>query len=267
MRAVTLTPRLAAYDGLLLDLDGCLWVGDEAIDGAPEAVAALREAGKKLAFLTNSPDRSPDEFVRKLWRLGFRASAGEMVTVGVATEHLLAARGGGSAFVIGPQALVDHVALAGMRVVNGTDMATRADVVVVAIHERFDYGELRAATQAVLRGAEIIGTGRDATFPMPDGAWPASGALLAALEMATGRTAETSTGKPEAPMYDAARAIIGEGRLLAVGDRLGSDVAGARAAGLDSALVLTGVTSTLEAARADPAPTYVAPSLASLVLG
>lgn len=267
MAPVALTPRLSAYDGVLLDLDGCLWVGDAAVEGAPEAVAALREAGKSIAFLTNSPFWSPDEYVRKLWRLGFRASSGEMVTVGVATEHHLAPRGGGSAFVIGPQALVDHVARAGLRVVNGTDLAARADLVVVAGHERFDYGELRTATQAVMRGAELIGTGRDATFPMPDGAWPATGAILAAVEAATGRSADVITGKPEARMYEAARAIAGEGRLLAVGDRLDSDVAGARAAGLDSALVLTGVTSTLEAARADPAPTHVAPSLASLVLG
>ena len=267
MVEVALTPRLSAYDGVLLDLDGCLWVGDEAIEGAPEAVAGLREAGRKLVFLTNDPAHAPDEYVRKLWRLGFRASVDEVVTVGIATEHHLSPRGGGSAFVIGPQAMVDHVALAGLRIVNGTDMAPRADVVVVAAHERFDYAELRTATQAALRGAEIIGAGRDATFPMPDGAWPGSGAILAALEAACGRTADVITGKPQLPMYEAARAILGDGKLLAVGDRLDSDIAGARAAGLDSALVLTGVTSALEGARADPAPTHTAPSLARLVLG
>ena len=266
MAAVELSPRLTAYDGVLLDLDGCLWVGDAAIDGAPEAVAALREAGKSVAFLTNDPARSPDEYVRKLWRLGFRASAGEIVSAGIATEHYLAARGGGSAFVIGTQAMVDHVAQAGMRIVNRTDLAARADVVVVAGHERFDYDELRTATQAVMRGAELVGTGRDATFPMPDGAWPGTGALLAALETAAGRVADVITGKPEPPMYDAARAVVGDGKLLAVGDRLDSDIAGARAAGIDSALVLTGVTSALEAARADPGPTYTAASLAALVL-
>ena len=266
MAAVALSPRLTAYDGVLLDLDGCLWVGDDAIEGAVDAVAALRAAGKALVFVTNDPARTPDEYVRKLWRLGFRASAGEIVTVGTATEHYLARRGGGSAFVIGAQAMVDHVAQAGLRIVNRTDLAARADVVVVAGHERFDYAELRTATQAVMRGAELVGTGRDATFPMPDGAWPGTGALLAALETAAGRVADVITGKPEPPMYEAARAIVGAGRLLAVGDRLDSDVAGARAAGLDSALVLTGVTSATEAARADPGPTYTAPSLASLVL-
>ena len=263
---MALSPRLSAYDGVLLDMDGCLWLGTEPIEGAVEAVAALRAAGKRLAFITNNPRRTPDEYVRKLWRLGFQASAAEVVTAGTAAQVYLSARGGGSAFVVGPQALVDQVALAGMRIVNGTDLATRADVVVVSGHERFDYAELRTAMQAVLRGALAVGTSRDPTYPMPDGPWPGSGAVIAALETATGRSVDVITGKPEPPMYDAARAVAGGGRLLAVGDRIDSDVAGAQAAGIDSALVLTGVTSAREAARADPAPTFVFPSLASLVL-
>ena len=266
MAAVALAPRLSHYDGVLLDLDGCLWLGDEVVDGAREAVATLRAAGKRVAFITNNPRRSPDEYVRKLWRLGFQAAAEEVVTAGTATQLYLARRGGGAAFVIGPQALVDQVALAGMRVVNGTDLATRADVVVVAGHERFDYAELRTAMQAVLRGALFVGTSRDPTYPMPDGLWPGSGAVIAALETAAGRDADVIIGKPQAPMYDAARTVVGEGRLLAVGDRVDSDVAGAQAAGLDSALVLSGVTSALEGARADPPPTHVAASLAALVL-
>jgi HAD superfamily hydrolase (TIGR01450 family) len=267
MGRVSLSPRVSGYDGLLLDLDGCLWIADEAIDGAPEAVAALREAGKRIVFLTNDPKHAPEDYVRKLWRLGFRAATDEVITVGTATEHHLAARGGGSALVLGSQALVDHVALAGMRIVNGTDMATRADVVVVSGHEHFDYGELRTATQAVLRGAQLVGVGRDATFPMADGPWPGSGAVLAAVEAATGRTADVVMGKPELPMYEAALALMDGGKVLAVGDRLDADVAGAVAAGIDSALVLTGATSAFEVRSAVPAPTHVAPSLAKLVLG
>lgn len=267
MAAVALAPRISAYDGLLLDLDGCLWLGDEPIDGAPEAVAALRAAGKRLAFITNNPRRAPEEYVRKLWRTGFQASADEIVTAGTATQLHLRERGGGAAFVIGPQALVDQVALAGLRVVNGTDLASRADVVVAAGHERFDYAELRTAMQAALRGALVVGTSRDPTYPMPDGLWPGSGAVIAALETAIGRKVDVIVGKPEKPMYDAAIAAVGAGRLLAVGDRIDADIAGAHAAGLDSALVLTGVTSSRQAAQADPEPTYTARSLASLVLG
>jgi HAD superfamily hydrolase (TIGR01450 family) len=264
---VPLNPALARYDHVLLDLDGCLWIGDEAIDGAAEAVAALRDAGKGVAYLTNDVRHAPEEFVRKLWRLGFQAAVDEVVTCGAALQFVLADRNEpGAAFVIGSQALVDHVADAGLRVVNNTEFATRADIVVVGAHEAFDYRELRIATQAVLRGAELIGSTRDRTFPMPDGPWPGSGAVLAAVEDATGQRAQRTVGKPEPDMYDAARDRLGEGRYLAVGDRLDIDVAGARRAGIDAALVLSGSATRAEAGAADLRPAHVADSLAALVL-
>ena len=198
--------------------------------------------------MTNDARRTPEEFVRKLWRLGFQASLAEVVTAGAAAQYALAGRyDGGAAFVVGSKALVDHVATAGLRIVNHTEFATRADVVVVADHDRFDYAELRTATQAVLRGAALIGLTRDPTFPMPDGPWPGSGAVLAAVEAACSRTADEVVGKPEPGMYDTARDRLGEGRILAVGDRLDVDVAGGRRAGLDTALVLTGATEAAEA--------------------
>jgi HAD superfamily hydrolase (TIGR01450 family) len=264
---VTLSPRIARYDQVLLDLDGCVWLGDEALEGAPEAVAALRDAGKAVAFLTNDVRHAPEEFVRMLWRLGFQAALSEVVTVGATIQYLLSERDGGAAFVVGAQALVEHVAEAGLRIVNRTEFATRADVVVVGAHERLSYEEIRIAAQAVRRGAELIGATRDATFPMPDGPWPGTGAVLAAIEAATGRRAALVVGKPEPAMYEAARDRLGPGRMLAVGDRLDVDVAGARRAGIDSALVLTGGTSRAEADAADPKPTYVADSLAALVAG
>ena len=263
---MTLTPRIARYDQVLLDLDGCLWVGDEALEGAPQAVAALRDAGKAVAFLTNDVRHAPEEFVRKLWRLGFQAALSEVVTVGATIQYLLTERNGGAAFVVGTQALVDHVAEAGMRIVNRTEFASRADVVVVGAHEALTYEELRIAAQAVIRGAELIGATRDVTFPMPDGPWPATGAVLAAVETAAERKADRVAGKPETAMYEVARDRLGEGRCLAVGDRLEVDVLGARRAGMDSALVLTGGATRAQADAADPKPTHVAESLAALVL-
>ena len=262
MRAVALSPALSRYAAVLLDLDGTVWVGDEPCDGATAAVDALRGAGKALRFLTNDVRHSPEEVVRKLWRLGFRANVGEVVSVGSAMQQRLAERGGGTAFVIGAQALVDHVAAAGLRIVNRTPFASRADVVVVAEHEDLDYGELRTATQAVLRGGELIGATRDATFPMPDGPWPGSGAVLAAVEAATGRSADLVVGKPEPAMYVAALDGL-PAPVLAVGDRVEVDVAGARAAGLDAALVLTGG----ELRPSDDDALRVADSLRTLVLG
>jgi glycerol 3-phosphatase-2 len=265
---VPLSPAVRHYDHVLLDLDGCLWVGDVALPGAVDAVAALREAGKPVLFLTNDVRHPPEGFVRKLWRLGFQASLDEVLSVGGALQFWLAERGGrGNAYVVGSQALVDHVADAGLRVVNNTGFASRADVVVVGGHDALVFEELKIATQAVVRGAELIGATRDANFPMPDGPWPGTGAVLAAIETASGRKATHVVGKPEAAMYSAALDRLGAGRTLAVGDRLDVDVAGARRAGLDSALVLTGATSREEADAATPQPTHVADSLGTLVLG
>jgi HAD superfamily hydrolase (TIGR01450 family) len=266
---VRISPALRPYDAVLLDLDGCLWVGDDPIGGAAEAVSALREAGKAVAFLTNDARHGVEEYVRKLWRLGFVASVQEVVTVGSTVQYLLAGRGGGSAFVVGTQALVDHVADAGLRVVNGTPFAPRADVVVVSAHDDLRYAELRVAVQAVLRGAQFLAAGRDRTFPMPDGPWPAAGAIVAAVEHAAGRPADVVVGKPSRPMFDAALDRLQHPEhVLVVGDRLDTDVAGAHACGLAAALVLSGATSSAEAlASADPKPEHVARDLGELVLG
>jgi glycerol-1-phosphatase len=261
-----LAPAVAGYDHLLLDLDGCVWVGDLPTPGSADAVTALREAGKGVAFVTNDARHGEDEFVRKLWRLGFRASREEIVTVGGAVQHVLAESGHATAFVIGSPALHRHVAGAGLRILNGSDLAARADVVVVAGHEGFDYAELRGALRAVLRGADLLAASRDPTFPTPEGPWPGSGSVLAAVETAAGALAR-SVGKPEPQLFRTALDRLGAGRALVVGDRLDTDMAGARAAGLDGALVLTGATSAPTAREADPAPSLVAASLAELVLG
>ena len=263
---------------LLLDLDGCVWVGEDPTPDAVGALEAVRAAGRSIAFVTNDGRHAPEEFVRKLWRLGFRASVEEVVTVGGALQHALNERHAGrTAYVIGSEAIHRHVAGAGLKVVNGTAFASRAEIVVVAGHERFDYDELRIATQAVLRGAELVGAGRDTTFPMPDGPWPATGAVLAAVEAATGARAWT-VGKPEPQLFLTAVDRLGSpggGRALVIGDRLDADIAGAAAAGLDAAVVLTGGTTAAEAqaalaeARAASprgALVAVAPTLASLLL-
>src|SRR3954470_13049137 len=203
-RGLPLTPAVRPYDHVLLDLDGCVWVGDEALPGAADAISALREAGKSVLFLTNDVRQPPEGFVRKLWQLGFQASLDEVLSVGAALQFDLAERNGrGAAYVVGSQALVDHVAEAGYRIVNRTRFATRADIVVVASHDDLVFEELKLATQAVLRGAELIGATRDASFPMPDGLWPGTGAVLAAIETATGVRAAHTVGKPEGMMYAA----------------------------------------------------------------
>jgi glycerol 3-phosphatase-2 len=263
---VPATLSLSAYDHVLLDLDGVVWVGDAPTPGAQQAITALREAHKGIAFVTNDGRHHDDDFVRKLWRLGFQASREEVVTVGGALQHVLADSEHRTAYVVGSPAVHRHVVDAGLRILNGSDLATRADVVVVAAHDDFGYGELRGAIQAVLRGAALVCAGRDKTFPMPDGPWPGAGPIVAAIESATGVAAE-SVGKPEPQLFLTALDRLGPGRAIVVGDRLDADGDGARAAGIDCAIVLTGATSAAEAHAADPPPTRIAASLAELVLG
>lgn len=262
-----LSPLLESYDNVVLDLDGCVWIGEEVIPRAAEAISELRAAGKRLAFLTNDPRRSPEEYVRKLWSMGIQASMEEVVTVGGAIQFVLAGRPEGRAYVIGSSAIFKHVADAGHHIVNGTSTPAEADVVVVAGHDDFSFSELREGTQAVLAGAEMIAAGRDRTFPAADGLWPGTGAIVAALEYATERTAAV-VGKPAPQIFRTALDRFGEGRTLVIGDRIDSDLKGAAAAGLDGAIVLTGVTSREAAATAgEPAPVAVAENLYVLVTG
>jgi glycerol 3-phosphatase-2 len=263
---VPVAAALRPYDHVLVDLDGCVWVGDAPTPRAQEAITALREAHKGIAFVTNDGRHADEEYVRKLWRLGFQASREEIVTVGGAIQHVLADSGHRTAYVIGSPSVHRHVADAGLRILNASDLAVRADVVVVAGHDGFDFGELRGAVQAVLRGATVLCAGRDMTFPMPDGPWPGTGAVVAAIEAATGATAH-SVGKPEPQLFLTALDRLGRGRAIVIGDNLDADAAGARAAGLDCAIVLTGASTQAMAAIAEPPPTLVADSLGALVLG
>ena len=263
-----LSPLITDYDHVLLDLDGTVWVGDVATRGAGEALAALRTAEKSLAFVTNDSARAPEDYVRKLWSLGLRASVGEVVSVGSALQYFLASRPTtAQAFVIGSPAVFRHVADSGQRIVNGTPRAAEADLVVIAAHEGFDYAELRTATQAVLAGAEMLAAGRDATYPAADGVWPGTGAVVTALEYATGARAH-NVGKPDRLLFETALDRLGPGRALMIGDRLDADLAGAAAAGIDCAIVLTGVSTRAEAhAASSPAPVAIAEDLRELVLG
>ncbi|MFL5824980.1 MAG: HAD-IIA family hydrolase [Thermoleophilaceae bacterium] len=268
---MALSPLAQKYDQFILDLDGCVWIGPEPIPGSIEAIAALREAGKRVAFVTNNSRDSGEAYVRKLWGMGVQASLMDVVTVGGAMQHLLAeTRRNRTAFVLGTDAMIEHVRSAGLKVLNGTDLASRADVVVVSGTDYMTYDDLKNASLAVSRGADFLASGRDNTYPMPDGPWPGTGAIVVAVEYVTGRTAAI-VGKPEPQVMITAIDRLGEGRTLVVGDRLDTDIAAAAAAHLDSALVLTGHTTPEEAEEArrrpkdQPRPVAVAESLGALV--
>jgi glycerol-1-phosphatase len=259
--------RLArGYDQFILDLDGCVWLGDEPTPRAVEAIEALREDGRQVAYATNDPRSATEDYVARLWKIGVRASVRDVVTVGGAVQHLLAdTRSGRTAFVVGTDALRRHVTDAGLRVLNGTDLASRAEVVVVGGTEDLVYDDLRVAALAVRRGADFLATARDPTYPQPDGLWPGTGAILAAIEVASERTAET-VGKPQPQLMLTALDRLGEGRTLVVGDRVDTDLAAAAAAELDAALVLSGGTDRNALNGFEPEPVAVTETLADLIL-
>jgi glycerol 3-phosphatase-2 len=265
---VPLSPLARRYDQFILDLDGCVWVGEEPTPRAVEAIAELREHGKAVAYATNDPRSATEDYVARLWKVGIRASVQDVVTVGGAVQHLLAeTRSGRTAFVVGTHALRKHVTDAGLRVLNGTDLASRAEVVVVGGTEHLVYDDLRSASLAVRRGADFLATARDPTYPQPDGLWPGTGAVVAAIEVASGRTAET-VGKPEPQLLlTALDRLGGESRTLVVGDRVDTDLGAAAAAGLDAALVLSGGTERQAVNGFEPEPVAVTETLADLVLG
>lgn len=256
----------AGYDGLIVDLDGVIWTGNRTVDGAAEAIAAVRANGTRVVFLTNEPRNTRSAIAARLMAIGIPAAASDVVTSAFVAGRVVAAADGlvtRRALVVGTNALHDEIRQAGFEIVGGED-ARKAEVVVVGGHEGFDYGELRAATVALRGGARLFATGRDAIFPGTDGPWPATGAILAAIETAGG-TSAVVVGKPERIMFETAgEALTGCRRIGVVGDHLIADIAGARRAGLGSILVLTGVTSRADLDRAEVKPDLVLQSVAAL---
>lgn len=249
------------YDCFLFDLDGVLYRGDRVVPLAGEAVARLRLAGGRVAFMTNNSSRTPERVAQTLAGLGIEASPSEIASSALATADLLASRGGGSAFVVGEEGIRTALSDAGVTVVDG--QPERVDHVVVGWDRSADYAKLRTASLLVQGGARLIATNADPSYPAPDGLWPGAGALLAVVATTTGVVPEI-VGKPHAPMYLAALRRAGHGRPLVVGDRLDTDIAGAAALGWDSLLVLTGVTREEDLAGTEVCPTYVAPDLSAL---
>ncbi len=251
------------YDAILLDLDGVLYRWPEPIDGAADAVRALRDAGKRIAFVTNNASRTPAQVAERLASVGVDARPEEIVTSALATATLLAERGIGSAFVVGEEGLLEALGDAAIRVVDA--FADEVDVVVVGFDRGADYTKLRDASVLVGRGVPLVASNADASFPAPGGeSWPGAGALLAVIETTTGTRGEV-VGKPESPLFERALVSAGGGRPLVVGDRLDTDIAGAGRLGWDSALVLTGDAGREDLARSQWKPTFIIDDLSGLV--
>ena len=254
-----------AYDLAMLDLDGVVYVGGDAVPGAAEHLAQVREAGMRLAFITNNASRPPARVAEHLEELGVRAGAEDVVTSAQAAARLVADRFGAAARVVavGADGLREALADAGLTPVGAADEAV---AVVTGYGPDVRWSELMRVAVRIRDGLPWIATNTDMTFPAAFGVAPGHGVEVDMLR----RFAEVDpavAGKPERPLLDETVRRVGGRRPLMVGDRLDTDIEGADRAGVDSLLVLTGVTGLEELVTASKAlrPTYLSPDLQGLL--
>lgn len=250
------------YGCILFDLDGVLYRGEDAVPQAPPTMAELRRRGVRPVFLTNNSSRTPRQVADKLCAIGIEADPGEVVTSALATAELLAERGGGRAFVIGQDGVREALTDAGIRILEGEP--EEADLVVVGFDGGATYGSLKRASLLVQRGARLVATNADGSYPAADGVWPGAGALLSVITTTTGAEPEI-VGKPFRPLFEAGRRRGGGGKPLVVGDRLDTDVEGAARLGWDTMLVLTGVSGREDVDRTGIRPTVIAEDVSALL--
>ncbi len=254
-----------AYDVAMLDLDGVVYVGPDAVPGAPGHLAKAAAAGMRLAYVTNNASRPPHAVARHLLDLGVDVRDEDVVTSAQAAARLLSEElpAGSVVFVIGGRGLEVALSERGLRPVQD---AAEHPVAVVSGYS----GELRWAT--VVAGAILVRQGlfwvasnTDLTVPTQQGPGPGNGALVGVVSRFAGREPVVA-GKPRAPLFEETLRRVGGRRPLVVGDRLDTDILGARTVGYDSLLVMTGVTGleVLVSAAPELRPSYVAADLGAL---
>jgi HAD superfamily hydrolase (TIGR01450 family) len=259
-------PLATAHDLALVDLDGVVYRGPKAIPYAAESLDTARALGLGIAFITNNASREPQTVADHLAELGIAAVPDEVMTSAQAAAALLAdgLAPRSRVLVVGGPGLVTAVRGAGFTVVTSADDAP--DAVVQGFSPDVSWRELAEAAYAIQHGARYVATNRDMTLPNDRGLAPGNGSLVAAVVAATG-VEPLSAGKPEPTMYRLAVQGRGSERPLVVGDRLDTDLGGARAAGYPGLHVLTGVSSARDAVLAQPdhRPDYIGLDLRSLL--
>ena len=259
-------PLAEAYDTALLDLDGVVYRGAEAVPHAAEALRDAQNRGMRRAYVTNNASRTPEAVAEHLNELGVPAVASEVVTSAQAAARMAHAcvGDGGRVLVIGGDGLMAAVRELNMKPVASAD--DLPDIVVQGYSPDLGWKDLAEATYAVRRGVPWIATNTDTTVPTSRGIAPGNGTLVAAVRAASGVIPQVA-GKPELPLHRESIMRSGATRPLIVGDRLDTDIEGAVRGNTDSLLVFTGVTTArdLLAAPADRRPSYLAEDLRGLL--
>lgn len=270
--------------GILCDLDGVVYRGDQACEGAVEGLLGARAAGVRLLFMTNNASRPPEDVAAHISRLGVPVEAGEVLNASQVAAEVLSGRrdrgelsldGGATVLAVGGVgvgAALDQVGLPWASPADVRERARSGDplavtAVVQGYGPQVGVTDLTEAVYAIRSGAAWVATNDDATLPTERGLAMGNGSLVAAVAHATGTLPEV-VGKPHAPAYRIAVERLGLDleECLMLGDRLDTDIAGAAAVGLRSALVLTGVSSRAEAEDAprELRPDHVAATIPDL---
>jgi 4-nitrophenyl phosphatase len=246
----------------ILDLDGVVWLLDTPIPGSPEAIRRLRSQGESLRFVTNNSVLTVSAYLEKFASMGIEVASDELVTSSMAAASLLVP--GEKVYVVGGPGLNEQVANVASIVSDQSvdDRNETIDAVVVGWDRGFDFDRLRRAMWAVGSGARLIATNTDPTYPTPRALIPGAGAIVAAVERATGVAAQVA-GKPDEPMAAMVRRAIGDDRAVMVGDRYSTDGEFATRLGIPFYLVQSGVEEHIPSAS--PQPAQIAPDLATLV--
>ncbi|MEX1248788.1 MAG: HAD-IIA family hydrolase [Anaerolineales bacterium] len=249
--------------GLLLDMDGVLWRDTQAIGHLPSVFAKIKAKRLQMAFVTNNATRTVEQYQDKFRGFGIEVGAEQIHTSSKVAAEILAKEhpSGGHVYVIGEKGLYEALNEKGFFSSEEDCLA-----VVVGLDRQLTYEKLSTATHLIRGGAAFIGTNPDRTLPSPQGEVPGAGAILAALEAATGVRA-TVIGKPERALLDSALKHLGlqPSEALMIGDRVETDVAAGQKTGCPTALLLSGVTSAEAAKDWKPAPDYIEKDLESLV--
>ncbi len=252
------------FAGYIFDLDGTVYLGDGLIPGADQVIKGIRESGAGVAFLSNNPTRSPEEYADKLTRLGIAVEPNSIITSAcVLIEELQREAQGARLVVIGEERFRRRLMRAGF---SPAPTPAEADFVILAADRTLHYGKLLSAYRAVKHGARVWATNPDRTWPVEDGEIPGCGTIIGAVEACTGRKVERILGKPRPLMLElaASRLECPLTDCLVVGDRLETDILMARQSGCQSALVLTGVTTRDMLATSSIQPDYVLESMAEI---
>ncbi len=255
----------SAYDVAVLDLDGVVYVGAEAVPGAPEALNRAQAEGMHLAFVTNNAARPPAVVGEHLRALGVDARDPDVVTSSQAAATVLSQQlpAGSRVFTLGAAGLLEALVERGLEPV--TDPAGEVAAVVQGYGPDVTWRQVMHAAVLVRGGLPWVATNTDMTLPTAEGEAPGNGALVRLVAEFSGREPQVA-GKPLPPLFEETLTRVGGRHPLVVGDRLDTDIEGATTMGWDSLLVLTGVTGLAEITTAEPAhrPTYLSPGLGAL---